>query len=376
MSSDSILALDFDGVICASSTESSVSSILAAKKKWPTLPLNVTTSGSTSNDKATTSNANMDFNVVKAIVNGVRPIIETGYENILVVRYCVERLKAYRDESKDTISQEDLSGWSSALTSQILQSWNPQFRDKLLSEYECRKDELIALFGATRDEMIRENMDNWISLNGLYPTVAETLQSISQKYTQSETLLHSNLFIVTTKQERFVKAILEKNAIHIINSNGIPNSAVASSTTTTPSTFSNIFDLDNVYGSKIKVLLELTNRIMAANSNENSPRKSSIPAIHFVEDRFETLINVLEHDGLEHVQLYLADWGYNTEQQKEAVRNHVVDSLKKLRMALSALMAVTVMEIVEIIAVIVGWVGMVMTVEQLLPREAIILFQF
>ena len=75
-----------------------------------------------------------------------------------------------------------------------------------------------------------------------------------------------------------------------------------------------------------------------------------------------------------------------------------MDSLKKLRMALSALMgdcymlynkalclskeihnffaAVTVMEIVEIIAVIVGWVGMVMTVEQLLPREAIILFQF
>ena len=39
MSSDRILALDFDGVICASSTESSVSSILAAKKKWPTLPL-------------------------------------------------------------------------------------------------------------------------------------------------------------------------------------------------------------------------------------------------------------------------------------------------------------------------------------------------
>ena len=334
MSSDRILALDFDGVICASSTESSVSSILAAKNKWPALPLNVTTSGSPSdkyNDKASTSNTNVDFNVVKAIVNGVRPIIETGYENVLVVRYCVERLKAYRDESKDSIAEEDLSGWSSALTSQILQSWNPQFRDKLLSEYGCRKDELIALFGATRDEMIRENMDNWISLNGLYPTVAETLQSISQKYAQSETYLHSNLFIVTTKQERFVKAILEKNAIHIINSNGITNSAVASSTpttTTTPSTFSNIFDLDNIYGSKIKVLLELTNRIMAANSNDSSSKKNSIPTIHFVEDRFETLINVLEHGGLEHVQLYLADWGYNTEQQKEAVRSQYKSRIK------------------------------------------------
>jgi hypothetical protein len=174
-------------------------------------------------------------------------------------------------------------------------------------------------------------MDNWISLNGLYPTVAETLQSISQKYAQSETYLHSNLFIVTTKQERFVKAILEKNAIHIINSNGITNSAVASSTpttTTTPSTFSNIFDLDNIYGSKIKVLLELTNRIMAANSNDSSSKKNSIPTIHFVEDRFETLINVLEHGGLEHVQLYLADWGYNTEQQKEAVRSQYKSRIK------------------------------------------------
>ena len=252
----------------------------------------------------------------------------------MVVRYCVEKLKAYRDDSKDAISQEELSGWVSVLTSQILQSWNPQFRDRLLSEYGCRKDELIALFGATRDDMIREDIDHWVSLNGLYPTVAGTLQSISQKYEQSGNYLHSNLFIVTTKQERFVKAILEKNAIHIINSNGVSNSAVVSSpltdltTTTTQLTFSNIFDLDNVYGSKIKVLLELTNRIMAANSNDNSSQKSSIPTIHFVEDRFETLINVLEHGGLDHVQLYLADWGYNTEQQREAVRSQYKNRIK------------------------------------------------
>jgi len=107
-----------------------------------------------------------------------------------------------------------------------------------------------------------------------------------------------------------------------------PPLTTTTTTTTTTATFSNIFDLDNIYGSKIKVLLELTNRIMAANGKENPSTQSKTPIIHFVEDRYETLINVLEHDGLSHVQLYLADWGYNTEQQREAVRSKYNSRIK------------------------------------------------
>ena len=43
--------------------------------------------------------------------------------------------------------------------------------------------------------------------------------------------------------------------------------------------------------------------------------------IHFVEDRFETLLAVMKISALDDVQLYLVDWGYNTELQREEAKN-------------------------------------------------------
>ena len=42
-------------------------------------------------------------------------------------------------------------------------------------------------------------------------------------------------------------------------------------------------------------------------------------AFHFIEDRLETLVDVIGEPALAAVKLYLADWGYNTPaQRKEA----------------------------------------------------------
>jgi hypothetical protein len=42
--------------------------------------------------------------------------------------------------------------------------------------------------------------------------------------------------------------------------------------------------------------------------------------IHFVEDRYETLLNIIKIPELDDIQLYLVDWGYNTQAQRiEAV---------------------------------------------------------
>ena len=55
--------------------------------------------------------------------------------------------------------------------------------------------------------------------------------------------------------------------------------------------------------------------------NEESLRKNKEVVIHFVEDRFETLLAVTKIPALDSVQLYLVDWGYNTPtQREEAVR--------------------------------------------------------
>jgi hypothetical protein len=45
--------------------------------------------------------------------------------------------------------------------------------------------------------------------------------------------------------------------------------------------------------------------------------------IHFVEDRFETLLNIIKIPELDDIQLYLVDWGYNTQAQRlEAISLH------------------------------------------------------
>jgi hypothetical protein len=41
----------------------------------------------------------------------------------------------------------------------------------------------------------------------------------------------------------------------------------------------------------------------------------------FVEDRLKTLELVKQQSDLENVQLFLADWGYNTQPEREAGKN-------------------------------------------------------
>ena len=101
-----ILALDFDGVICASSEESSYSSILAAKIAWPQSFL----------DFELTSLSSLQL---QKSIQKLRPIIETGYENMLIARYVNEN---------PTIDIDKLG-----------LSWSPAFRDELIKEYGISK---------------------------------------------------------------------------------------------------------------------------------------------------------------------------------------------------------------------------------------------
>lgn len=87
----------------------------------------------------------------------------------------------------------------------------------------------------------------------------------------------------------------------------------------------NIFDLENIYGSKLNVLKELLHQ---HSEGSNSAESVTYPTLHFVEDRYETLINIKKQreearrrskNGttiLDHLRLYLVDWGYNTEKQR------------------------------------------------------------
>nr|KJB22341.1 hypothetical protein B456_004G042000 [Gossypium raimondii] len=169
-----LYALDFDGVLCDSCGESSISAVKAAKVRWPAL-----------------------FDGVDSVLEDwivdqmhiVRPVVETGYENLLLVRLLVEsRLPSIRKSSS-------------------------RFADALLRE----------------------------------------------------------LAGVTIPPER-------------------------------------IYGLGT--GPKVKVLKQLQLR----------PEHQGMK-LHFVEDRLATLKNVIKEPELDGWNLYLGDWGYNTQKEREEAAN-------------------------------------------------------
>ncbi|GJN07684.1 hypothetical protein PR202_ga25532 [Eleusine coracana subsp. coracana] len=70
-----LYALDFDGVLCDSCGESSLSAVKAAKVRWPFVFEQV--------------DATMEEWIVGQMYT-LRPVVETGYENLLLVRLLVE----------------------------------------------------------------------------------------------------------------------------------------------------------------------------------------------------------------------------------------------------------------------------------------------
>ena len=232
MNNSVVYALDFDGVICDSAIETGISGWKAACLIWNEMP----------------ESAPMEM-VEK--FRRVRPIIETGYEAILTMRML------YLGESIET----------------IYKNHTVQF-EMLMQETKVNSDDLKKLFGDARDNWISNEKLDWIKQNPLYQGVAKKLIQLSQ---------HHIWYVVTTKQERFVKMILDANQIEL--------------------TEQRIFGLDRNLN-KIQVLTKLQKE------HPNQP-------IHFVEDRLPTLLKVRQVPELTDIQLYFATWGYNSLEDKK-----------------------------------------------------------
>ncbi|WP_411727105.1 HAD family hydrolase [Methyloglobulus sp.] len=143
----------------------------------------------------------------------------------------------------------------------------------MLQDTQLTVDDLKILFGETLDVWIADGLAGWVNMNPLFEGIAAKLQKLGQRHPW---------YVVTTKQERFVKQILKANAIDLPDGR--------------------IFGLDRNMG-KAEVLKGL----LKAHPNET---------IVFVEDRLPTLLNVLKNDGLASVKLIFALWGYNTAEDK------------------------------------------------------------
>jgi len=235
-----VFALDFDGVLCDSAGECAVTAWRAGRRIWPGWP-------------GEEPPAECRARFVR-----LRPVVETGYQMIPL-------MKLIRDGVDDAA---------------ILDGFLP-LCDALMGRYRLNKRQLVELFGRTRDEWIAENSGDWLSRHRFYPGVIPRLR---------EALVSHPVFILTTKQERFTRQLLDAEGVRM------PEEGV--------------WGLERNLGKG-----EILEHLIAAPSLRGG-------RIHFVEDRLDTLMEVTKNPLLERVCLYLADWGYNTPAQREQAVRH------------------------------------------------------
>jgi len=240
-----IYAIDFDGVICDSALETGVSAWKAALTLW---------------DDFSTPLPSVEMSEK---FHQIRPIMGTGYEAILIIRLL------NNGETVETIMQN-----YTGLTQQVM------------DESMLTIDSLKNLYGETRDKWIEQDLAQWVEMNPLFPGMAEKLQKLTKQ---------GVWYIVTTKQERFVKKILEANQVYLPDEN--------------------IFGLDR-QRKKEDILIDLVNKHTEA-------------TIYFIEDMLPMLCKVLKNEQLTSVKLFFAMWGYNTAQDKLDAEKYDIKLVEK-----------------------------------------------
>ncbi len=230
MTGPAILALDFDGVICNGLREYFQTSKRTYQKLW--LP-----------------NQIENLEIYASRFYQLRPVIETGWEMPLLIHAMV-------------LGYDDM---------QILNHW-ANISSHLIEKESLNKMVLMATLDEVRDHWIQSDLEGWLSLHQFYDGVIEKLKKIMNSSTY--------LYIVTTKEGRFVKQLLKNQDVEL--------------------------PAHTIYGKEIKQpKYQTLQQILQFHAE--------IPEhLWFVEDLLKTLQSVQKQNTLQGIKLYLADWGYNT----------------------------------------------------------------
>lgn len=154
----SVLALDFDGVLCDSARETGITGWKAAGELW--------------RDMAEPEPPEPLLERYRR----ARPVIETGFEAILMMRLLAD------GEDPDALLEDF-----------------PRRLPGVIERSGTDAAGLMRLYGAVRDRWIAADPEGWLSLSPLYPGTAEVLTDLPPG---------TECYIVTTKEERFVVRLL------------------------------------------------------------------------------------------------------------------------------------------------------------------------
>jgi len=165
----------------------------------------------------------------------------------------------------------------------ILQSWDA-VRDELVRSEALPGVDLVPVLQRTLDDVRREwiaaDRDDWLGQNVPYCGLDELRRVVGEP---------ERALVVTTKEGEFTRLILDSWNVRLA---GIQGKEAGT------------HKCENL-------------RALIADFETARGRR---PTLWFVEDRLETLQHVTTHSDLADVQLFLAAWGYNTEEARTAAR--------------------------------------------------------
>jgi phosphoglycolate phosphatase-like HAD superfamily hydrolase len=193
----------------------------------------------------------------------VRPQLEIGYEAILIVRLL------HIGQSVEHVCQNYASETQA-----------------LIKSHHLNIAELKSALTQTRNEWLKTDQADWLAKNPLFDHIADSLRYLVNC---SEHIC----YIVTTKSEKFVYEILNAKDIYLEDEF--------------------VFGLDQPLN-KQQVLQKLSKKHLDSN-------------IIFVEDRLETLLNILDNTHLSHIDLQLATWGYNTQDCHKIAKDKQIECI-------------------------------------------------
>jgi hypothetical protein len=188
----------------------------------------------------------------------LRPVILTGWEMPVLLRAIVQGRSA----------------------TAIARDW-PHVRDEIVRA-DPHADRLVTTLGRTLDDVrrkwIAEDAEGWVARNEPYCPLDEVRRLVGEP---------ERAVLVTTKEGEFARRILQAWNVKLADIQGKE---------------AGIHKCENL-------------RALIASFEQTHGRR---PRLWFVEDRPETLEHVTTHPDLADVGLFLADWGYNTPETREA----------------------------------------------------------
>jgi phosphoglycolate phosphatase-like HAD superfamily hydrolase len=198
----------------------------------------------------------------------LRPVIETGWEMPILLRAIILEIS----------EQEIFKNWS-------------KIAQKIIETEKLNPKEISTTLDRLRDKWIASDLESWLALHRFYPGVIEKIKQV----------LNSAIafYIVTTKESRFVRQLLQQQ--------GISLSETA------------------IFGKEFKrPKYETIRELLLVNSVDPAQ-------LWFVEDRLEALDLIVRQPDLQTVKLYLANWGYNTQQTRDSLSDRSEIKLLSLK---------------------------------------------